>query len=99
MELSFGGLIEIPEVRNDAHRFRLHDGTPSTPRSQPMTPFPVSLRSGHPIEAWIHFLTPRSQYELESSRMTVFVHTPRGDGYVQFHPARNYWLSSGQNLI
>ena len=99
VELSLNGLTETPEVGSVANKWRLHDGTPSTPRSQPMTPLPVSLRSGHPVEGWIHFLTTRNQYELESGTMTVFVHTPRGDGYVQFQPVRHYWLSSGSNFI
>lgn len=99
VELSLNGLTETPEVRSVADKWRLHDGTPSKPQSQPMAPLPVSLRSGHPVEGWIHFLTTRNQYELESSTMTVFVHTPRGDGYVKFQPVRGYWLSSGRNFI
>lgn len=98
VEISLNELIETPEVKSVA-KWRLHDGTPSMPRSQPMAPLPASLRSGHPVEGWIHFLTTRSQYELESSHMTLFVHTSRGDGNVQFTPGRGYWLSSGQNFI
>lgn len=70
VELSLNGLTETPEVRSVANKWRLHDGTPSKPRSQPMTPLPLSLRSGHPVEGWIHFLTTRNQYELESSTIT-----------------------------
>lgn len=99
VELSLNGVIETPEVRSVAGQWRLHDGSPSTPRSQPMPPLPMSLRSGHPAEGWIHFVTTRNEYELESSRMTLFVHTSRGDGHEVIPCGRGCRLSSSQNFI
>ena len=60
VELSLNGLIEKPEVRSVTNKWRLHDGTPSMPKSHPMEPLPARLRSGHPAEGWIHFITSRN---------------------------------------
>jgi len=99
MELSLTGQIERPEVKSVANKWKLHSGTPSVERSQLMAPLPASLRSGRPVEGWIHFVTKRNQYELQSSRMTFFVHTSRGDGSVEIPCTSEYWNVSRHNFI
>jgi hypothetical protein len=99
VELSFEGLIEMSEARNVAGKWKLYDRVSSTVPSQPLTPLPASLRSGHPAEGWVHFVTTRKQYELEECRMTLFVHTSRGDGSLEIPCTRRYWSLSQRNFI
>ncbi len=99
MELSRSGIKEHPDLVDDVDKWRLMERDSNPPQSYPLCPLPTLLRSGHPMEGWIHFVSKRNQYELESGKMLFCAHTQSGDGAV-FVPCDNqYWNAVRHNFL
>jgi hypothetical protein len=78
MEFSRDGVIETLELGDSVDHWVLYDSS-SLIRSESMQSLSNKLRSGRGSEGWIHFLTERTNYELESGRLRFTVHSHRGD--------------------
>lgn len=100
VRLSLDGLIETPKVNLHPSSTKLYPSsfTSSLP-SQKLTVLPPKLRSGHPVEGWIHFETALNQYEIESCDLTVVLHTSRGDGSARVPTDSQYWNASNKNFL
>jgi hypothetical protein len=90
VELSLDGSKENPAVIDDVHKWKLPSDSLDSP-SQPLVALPANLRSGHPVEGWIHFVTTRNQYEVRSGRMRLLAHSSRGSDYGDIPCSTEYW--------
>jgi hypothetical protein len=99
VELSRGGTTESSTVIDDVRKWRLLSRSQNPPSSQGLAALPVSLRSGHPVEGWIHFATTKNQYEVQSGQMRLFVHSSRGDGFADIPCSSEYWNVTQENFL
>jgi hypothetical protein len=97
LELSRDGVIEELEVGNDVSEWNLY--IDSSFDSVPMRPLPRRLRSGQGAEGWVHFLTERTNYELESGRLRLSIQTSRGDGNVEIPCTSEYWNPTRTTIV
>src|SRR5208283_2781552 len=97
LELSRDGVIEELGAGNDVSEWDLYIN--SSFNSVPMRALPKKLRSGQGAEGWVHFLTERTNYELESGRLRLSVHTSRGDGNAEVPCASEYWNPTRTTIV
>ncbi len=95
MELSLHGFLENPRFVDDAVRWQTDDNSRTPPHSEPLRPLPMQLRSGHPVEGWVHFTSGRNGYEVAHSTVRLFVHTSRGDGSLEIKAENTNWNPVG----
>ena len=99
VQLSLDGLIEAPKVdlrpSSKLYPLSFTCGLPS----QELVVLPRKLRSGNPVEGWIHFETALNQYEIESCNMTVVVRSSRGAGSAHVPTDGQYWNASNKNFL
>jgi hypothetical protein len=97
LEISRDGVIEEFGVGNDVSEWNLY--IDSSFNSMPMRSLPKKLRSGRGAEGWLHFITEKTNYELDSGRLTLSVHTSRGDGHVVIPCTFEYWNPTRTTMI
>lgn len=89
MEFSRNGVIETLPVFDDVPKWGLLINNSFD--AADMLPFPRKLRSGDGKEGWIHFKTKKNNYEMESGRLRLTVHTSRGSGNKEIPCTSEYW--------
>ena len=90
MELSFDGAFDEPEFQDDASTWTVGEWSQLRITSETMRPLPMILSSGNGAEGWVHFVTDRSDYDLNHSRVRLFVHTSRGSSYAEIPAGEEY---------
>lgn len=97
LELSRDGVIEEMEPGNDVSEWDLYND--SSFESNPMRGFPKKLRSGQGVEGWLHFCTERNNYEIESGRLRLTVHSSQGDANVEIPCSSGYWNPTRTTIV
>jgi len=91
MELSRDGSLDAPEFRRDIDRWEITDWSRDPIPHEEMRPLPMELNCGEPVEGWAHFVTERSDQELDRSLVRLFVHTSKGTGSAEIPAGPEYW--------
>lgn len=91
MELSHLGVLTLPKFRDDVDRFEITDWSRDPIPHDDLRPLPTQLRSGNPVEGWVHFVTDWNQNQLYGSYVRLFADTAYGSGHLELRPGREYW--------
>jgi len=99
MELSRDGVLDNLEFQDDLERWEITDWSQDPIPHDEMRPLPMTLTCGDLVEGWVHFVTERSDRELDQCSVKVFVDTPRGTGTAEIAAGRDYWNVKPNRMI
>ena len=97
LEFSKDGIVEELEAGNDVGEWILY--VMGSPKNESMRARPKKFRSGQGAEGWVHFLTARSNYELDAGRLRLSVNSSAGDGHVEIPCASEYWNPTRTTIV
>jgi len=99
MELSRDGATDTSEFVDDLNKWEITDWSKNPIPHEDMRPLPMKLESGSPVEGWVHFISNRSNQELDQSRVRLFVHTTQGTGNAEIPPGHEYWNATKNKMV